>query len=96
VLQWKKAALTGAAFIASGRLYFRNVMSHSSLESGDVRAHSPRRRVGARRQMRTWLIAEGITGLIAAVASYLWGYLDGRAEIRERWHAIMDDLSEAD
>jgi hypothetical protein len=46
--------------------------------------------------MRTWLIAEGITGLIAAVASYLWGYLDGRAEIRERWHAIMDDLSEAD
>jgi hypothetical protein len=46
--------------------------------------------------MRTWLIAEGITGLIAAAASYLWGYLDGRAELRARWRAIRDELRDWD
>jgi hypothetical protein len=75
---------------------FGIVMSHSSLESGAGRAHSPRRRVGARRGMRALLIAEGVTGLIAAVASYLWGYLDGRAEIRNRWNSIIDELRDGD
>ncbi|MGN6147943.1 MAG: hypothetical protein ACTHPD_05330 [Rhizomicrobium sp.] len=73
---------------------FEIVMSHSSLESGCVYAHPPRRRVGARQRMRALLIAEGVTGLIAAVASYLWGYLDGRAEIRNRWKSIVDDLKD--
>ena len=43
-------------------------MSHSSLESGEERAHLPHiawERVG---KMRALLIAEGVTGLIAAVA----------------------------
>jgi len=48
------------------------------------------------KNMRVWLIMEGAAGLVAAVASYLWGYLDGRAEIRARWHAIMEELREAD
>jgi hypothetical protein len=46
--------------------------------------------------MRALLIAEGVTGIIAAVASYLWGYLDGRAEIRNRWNAIIDELRDGD
>lgn len=47
-----------------------------------------------REDMRALLIAEGVTGLIAAVVSYLWGYLDGRAEIRNRWKSIVDDLKD--
>ena len=42
--------------------------------------------------MRTLLIAEGVTGLIAAVASYLWGYLDGRAEVRSMWKKVLHEM----
>ncbi|HWA31445.1 MAG TPA: hypothetical protein VG867_10110 [Rhizomicrobium sp.] len=46
--------------------------------------------------MRTILFAEGVAGLIAAVASYLWGYLEGRLETRSQWRKALAELRDLD
>lgn len=46
--------------------------------------------------MHAFLFAEGLGGLIAAVASYLWGYLDGRADVRAGWKKAMQELRDVD
>ena len=46
--------------------------------------------------MRAFLFAEGLAGLIAVVASYLWGYLDGRADIRAGWKKAIRELRDFD
>ncbi|HEY8948090.1 MAG TPA: hypothetical protein VIM56_04315 [Rhizomicrobium sp.] len=46
--------------------------------------------------MRAFLFTEGVAGVIAAVASYIWGYLDGRAEIRACWEKTLRELRDFD
>jgi hypothetical protein len=86
----KEAVLSGAAFFISETSC--RIRHWSAGKSARI-LRAAWERVG---KMRALLIAEGLTGLIAAVASYLWGYLDGRAEIRKHWRAVVDDLSETD
>ena len=42
--------------------------------------------------MRFLLFTEGVVGMIAAIFSYLWGYLDGRAEIRNMREKMFCEL----
>lgn len=46
--------------------------------------------------IRFFLLGEGVVAVIAAVASYLWGYLDGRAEIRAQWKKMFSELHDFD
>jgi hypothetical protein len=49
-------------------------------------------RRGAPEAMRFFLLAEGVVAMIAAVSAYLWGYLDGRAEIRNMREKMCREL----
>ena len=46
--------------------------------------------------MRFFLLAEGAVAVIASVSAYLWGYLDGRAEIRRMWEKVFHELHDFD
>lgn len=46
--------------------------------------------------IRFFLLTEGAVAVIAAVASYLWGYLDGRAEIRAQWKKMLSEMRDLD
>ncbi|HSM94671.1 MAG TPA: hypothetical protein VLT91_01415 [Rhizomicrobium sp.] len=46
--------------------------------------------------IRIFLLTEGAVALVAAAASYLWGYLDGRAEIRAQWKKAISELRDFD
>jgi len=46
--------------------------------------------------MRSFLFAEGVVGLIAAIASYLWGYLEGRSDTRSQWRKALAELRDLD
>jgi hypothetical protein len=42
--------------------------------------------------MRLFFLAEGVVAMVAAVSAYLWGYLDGRAEIRSMREKMCREL----
>lgn len=46
--------------------------------------------------MRFFLISEGVIAVFASVASYLWGYLDGRANVRAIFRNALEELREAE
>lgn len=46
--------------------------------------------------IRVFLLTEGVVALVAAVASYLWGYLDGRSETRAKWKKTVAELRDFD
>ena len=46
--------------------------------------------------MRFFLLAEGAVAVIASVSAYLWGYLDGRADIRRMWEKVFHELRDFD
>jgi hypothetical protein len=46
--------------------------------------------------MRLFILAEGVAAIIAAVSAYLWGYLDGRAEIRRAREKMFRELQDFD
>lgn len=44
--------------------------------------------------MRFFLLAEGAAAIVAAVSAYLWGYLDGRAEVRSAWKKMFHEMQD--
>jgi hypothetical protein len=42
--------------------------------------------------MRFFLLAEGMAAIVAAVSAYLWGYLDGRADVRNVWKKTLHEM----
>ncbi|MBS0273160.1 MAG: hypothetical protein JSR55_01895 [Proteobacteria bacterium] len=44
--------------------------------------------------MRFFVLAEGVVAVVAAVSAYLWGYLDGRAEIRSMREKISREMQD--
>lgn len=46
--------------------------------------------------LHPYLIAEGVTGVIAAAAAYFFGYFQGKAKFRDRWNAILEELRKHD
>lgn len=51
-----------------------------------------RRWSAAAMSIRLFLLTEGAVAVIAAIASYLWGYLDGRAEVRAQWKKTFSEM----
>ena len=46
--------------------------------------------------MRFLLLSEGVVALVASIASYLWGYRDGRADLRAVLRNALKEVREAD
>jgi len=83
--------------------FFARVRRHLSILSFRIRHWSVSRpedmlpsSVGARETMRFFLLVEGVVAMVAAVSAYLWGYLDGRAEIRSMRKKMVRELRDFD
>lgn len=46
--------------------------------------------------MRIFLLSEGVVAVIAAAVTYIWGYLDGRAEVRAQLKKLFSELRDFD